>query len=67
MADPEELTGLKKLVYEFHMSVCPSCKADHRQIETTTATLRALPKEEPSAESREKALAAFRKNKKQGV
>ena len=66
-ADAESLTGLKKVLYRFHMSVCPSCKAHQRQVETTVATLHALPKETPSEDAREKALAAFRKNKKEGV
>ena len=66
-ADAESLTGLRKLLYRFHMSVCPHCQAHQRQVETTVATLSALPKDEPSRDSREKALAAFRKNTKPGV
>ena len=71
-ADAESLTGLKKLLYRFHMSVCPSCQAHHRQVETTVATLAALhrdlAKDEPSQDAREKALAAFRKkNQNAGV
>ena len=66
-ADAEELTGLRKLLYRFHMSVCPSCKAHERQMETTVATLNALPKDQASDDAREKALAAFRKNRKEGV
>ena len=70
-ADVEELSGFEKLMYRFHMTVCPSCKAHHKQLETTVATLAALhrdlAKDEPSPDAREKALAAFRKNKKEGV
>lgn len=66
-ADAESLTGLRKLLYRFHMNVCPSCQAHHKQVETTIATLASLPKDEPSQDAREKALAAFRKNKKDGV
>jgi len=66
-ADAESLTGLKKLLYRFHMNVCPSCQAHQKQVETTVATLAAMPKDEPSPDAREKALAAFRKNTKQGV
>jgi len=66
-ADAESLTGVQKLLYRFHMKVCPSCQAHHKQLETTVATLHSLPKEEPSEDAREKALAAFRKNKKEGV
>ena len=67
IAEPEALTGVQKAVYRFHMSICPACKANHKQLETTVATLHALPKEEPSADAREKALERFRKNKKEGV
>ena len=66
-ADAESLTGVKKLLYRFHISVCPSCQAHQKQVETTVATLAAMPKDEASEESREKALAAFRKNKREGV
>lgn len=66
-ADAEELTGFRKLMYRFHTNVCPSCKAHHKQLETTVATLASMPKDEPSPDAREKALAAFRKNKKEGV
>jgi hypothetical protein len=66
-ADAESLTGLRKLLYRFHMKVCPSCQAHHKQVETAIATLAAMPKDEPSEDAREKALAAFRKNTKQGV
>jgi len=63
-ADAEELTGFRKLMFRFHMSVCPSCQAHQRQMDATVATLAAMPKEDPSEDAREKALAAFRKNKK---
>jgi hypothetical protein len=63
-ADAESLTGWKKLMYRFHLGICPACQAHHRQLETTTATLAAMPKDEPSQDAREKALAAFRKNRK---
>ena len=66
-ADEESLTGLQKVLYRFHMKVCPSCQAHHRQVETTVATLAAMPKDEPSQDAREKALETFRKNKKSTV
>ena len=66
-ADAESLSGVKKLLYRFHLSICPACQAHHRQMATTVATLAQLPKDEPSTDAREKALAAFRKNKKEGV
>jgi hypothetical protein len=65
--DAESLTGLQKLLFRFHMSICPACQAHQRQVDTTVATLGGLPKDEPSEDAREKALAAFRKNKKRGV
>jgi hypothetical protein len=69
MTDAQEgkLGGLRKLLYRFHMSVCPHCQAHEKQLETTVATLNALPKEPPAEDAREKALAAFRKNRKEGV
>jgi hypothetical protein len=63
-ADAESLTGWNKLMYRFHMHVCPACQAHHKQVETTVATLAHIEKDEPSEDAREKALAAFRKNKK---
>jgi hypothetical protein len=66
-ADADSLSGLRKVLYRFHLSLCPACKANHKQVETTIATLNALPKNAPSEDAREKALAAFRKNKKEHV
>jgi hypothetical protein len=63
-ADVESLTAFQKLMYRFHMHVCPACQAHQKQVDTTVATLAAMPKDEPSEDAREKALAAFRKNKK---
>lgn len=58
------LRGWKRLSYRFHMVICPYCRAHHEQVETTVATLKALPKEAPSDDAREQALAAFRDRKK---
>ena len=69
MTDAQEgkLGGLRKVLYGFHMKVCPFCQAHEKQLETTVATMKALPKEAPASSAREKALAAFRKNRKEGV
>ncbi len=58
------LKGWKRLSYRFHLAICPACQAHHQQLETTRETLKALPKEAPSDDAREQALAAFRDRKK---
>lgn len=42
------LHGMKKVLYEMHMTVCAPCKRYRAQLETTRAVLKGLPKEEPS-------------------
>lgn len=68
MTDAEEgaLKGWRRLRYGMHMVICPFCRAHKQQYETTVSTLHALPKEAPSEDARDKALAAFR-NRKRGV
>jgi len=58
------LKGWKRLVFRFHMRMCPYCQLHGKQVETTIATLSAIPKDPPSDTSREQALSAFRNRKK---
>jgi hypothetical protein len=64
--DAEEgaLKGWRRLSYRFHLGICPFCRAHAAQVETTVSTLRALPKDAPSDDSRERAIAAFRNRKR---
>jgi len=66
MTDAEEgaLTGWRKLNYRFHMKHCPACNAHRRQLAATTDAMKLLGCEKPSDDARDRALAAFRKNKK---
>ncbi len=63
MTDESEgaLSGLRRFLFRFHMRTCPYCRAHHKQYDATIATLNALPTEPPAPESRDRALAAFRK------
>ena len=60
------LTGMRRVRFRLHMLICPFCRAHERQVDTTISILRSLPKDEPSDEAREQALAAFR-NRKRGT
>ena len=62
-ADEGALTGWPRVTYRMHMAICPFCQAHQPQLDTTVAALRALPKEPPSDDARERALAAFRNRK----
>jgi len=61
------LKGWKRVSYRFHLTICPYCRAHHKQMKSTIATLGALPREEPTSESRERALEAFRKRNSKNV
>ena len=56
------LRGLKRLSYRFHLLICPYCRCHTRQMATTVAALRALPRPTAPEEGLETALKAF-KNK----
>jgi hypothetical protein len=58
------LSPWKRLSFRLHLAICPYCRVHTKQVETTIATLQALPKETPSDEARERALAAFRNRNK---
>jgi anti-sigma factor RsiW len=54
----------KRLRYRIHLATCPFCQKHHAQVETTVATLRALPKPDPSEESVRVAAERFRNRKR---
>ena len=41
-----KLKGVQKLAFDFHLTVCPSCKRCRAQLDATVETLGKLPKEE---------------------
>ena len=63
-ADEGALAGWRLVKYRAHMAICPFCRAHKQQLDTTVSTLRALPKDPPSDDARERALAAFRNRKR---
>jgi anti-sigma factor RsiW len=65
MTDESEgvLKGWRRLMYRFHLKICPACQAHHHQVQSTITTLASLPRDPPTSESRDRALEAFRKSK----
>ncbi len=62
-ASENALSPWRRLMYALHMVICPACKTHRHQVDTTRATLEALERPEPSADSRRRAAEAFERAK----
>jgi anti-sigma factor ChrR (cupin superfamily) len=63
MTDEREgaLSGLRRLRYHVHVTICPHCRACRRQFAETVALAREIPPEDAPEGVVDGALAAFRR------
>lgn len=57
------LHGVRRALYDFHMSICPTCKAYRKGLEQTDEALHAVPPE-PAPEDLKNSLAERLRSKK---
>jgi hypothetical protein len=62
MTDEREgaLSGWLRARYRLHLTLCPYCRAFRRQLDTTVALARTIPRDEVPENVMNAALAAFR-------
>lgn len=59
-ADEGALPGWTRFWHRFHMSICPQCRACHRQVTETRALAREIPPDPVPRSIEDEAMRAFR-------